>query len=54
MKKRPPKKKNPPPALVFPPPIPDTPENIARRCVQAPFKKEWAEKPVSEDINGRH
>ncbi len=26
----------------MPPPIPDTPENIARACMQGPPKKEWA------------
>ena len=30
-----------PPELVMPPPIPDTPENIARACFQGPPKKEW-------------
>ncbi len=27
---------------VMPPPIPDTPANIARACMQGPPKKEWA------------
>ena len=30
-----------PPELVMPPPIPDTPENIARAGFQGPPKKEW-------------
>lgn len=46
MKKKPQKKKKQQPALVFPAPIPDTPENIARRCFQAPFKKAWRTHPV--------
>ncbi len=25
----------------MPPPIPDTPENIARACMQGPPKKSW-------------
>ncbi len=25
----------------LPPPIPDTPENIAKACMQGPPKKEW-------------
>ena len=25
----------------LPPPIPDTPENIARACMQGPPKKQW-------------
>ena len=36
-------KRNPgrPPELVMPDPIPDTPENIARACMQGPPKKTW-------------
>lgn len=30
-----------PPVLVMPEPIPDTPENIARACMQGPPKKDW-------------
>ena len=30
-----------PPVLVMPEPIPDTPENIARACMQEPPKKDW-------------
>ena len=29
------------PALPMPDPIPDTPENIARACMQGPPKKKW-------------
>lgn len=27
--------------LIMPEPIPDTPENIARACMQGPPKKDW-------------
>ena len=30
-----------PKALVMPDPIPDTPENILRACMQGPPKKDW-------------
>lgn len=30
-----------PEVLVMPDPIPDTPENIARACMQGPPKKDW-------------
>ena len=36
-----PKKPGRPPELVMPDPIPDTPENIARACMQGPPKKDW-------------
>ena len=36
-----PKKRGRPPELVMPEPIPDTPENIARACMQGPPKKDW-------------
>ncbi len=30
-----------PPTYVMPEPIPDTPENIARACMQVPPAKDW-------------
>lgn len=36
-----PKKRGRPDVLVMPDPIPDTPENIARACMQGPPKKDW-------------
>ena len=38
-----------PPVLVMPDSIPDTPENIARACMQGPPKRDWDYlKPESE------
>ena len=39
--KNPKNKRGRPQVLVMPEPIPDTPENIARACMQAPPKKNW-------------
>ncbi len=40
-KHNPKKKRGRPSVLVMPDPIPDTPENIARACMQAPPKMHW-------------
>ena len=40
-KPKPTKKRGRPVELVMPDPIPDTPENIARACMQGPPKKTW-------------
>lgn len=40
-KPKPTKKRGRPVELVMPDPIPDTPENIARACMQGPPKKAW-------------
>ncbi len=35
------RKRGRPPELKMPEPIPDTPENIARACMQGPPKRDW-------------
>ena len=47
-------KRGRPPERVMPEPIPDTPENIARACMQGPPKKDWDYlKPGSGARRGR-
>ena len=41
MKKKAQRKRGRPPVRVMPPPIPDTPENVARAIMQGPPKKDW-------------
>ena len=41
MKTKPKPKRGRPPIYVMPEPIPDTPENIARACMQGQPAKDW-------------
>lgn len=41
MKTKPKQKRGRPPIYVMPKPIPDTPENIARACMQGQPAKDW-------------